>query len=128
MDGKLLYEDESYAINGACDEVYKTLGCSFLEPVYQECLEIELAKRGIPFVPQKPLTLTYAGQVLTQKYRPDLISYDEIIVELKAVSRLSDEHRLQVMNYLKATSFRLGLLYHFGHHPLLEKIRLINTT
>lgn len=127
MDGKLLSEDESYAINGACYEVYKTLGCGFLEPVYQECLEIELAKRGIPFVPQKPLTLTYGGQVLTQKYKPDLICYDKIIVELKAVSRLSDEHRLQVMNYLKATGFRLGLLVNFGHHPLLERVRVVST-
>jgi GxxExxY protein len=98
-----------------------------LEAVYQECLEIELAKRGIPFVAQKILTLTYQGRVLKQTYKADFVCYDKIIVELKAVSQLADEHRLQVMNYLKATSYQLGLLYNFGHYPLLEKIRLVNT-
>lgn len=127
MEGKLVYAEESYAINGACMEVYKTLGCGFLEAVYQECLEIELAKRRIPFVPQKILTLTYQGWVLKQTYKADLVCYDKVIVELKAVSQLADEHRLQVMNYPKATSYQLGLLYNFGHYPLLEKIRLVNT-
>jgi GxxExxY protein len=110
MEGKLVYAEESYAINGARMEVYKTLGSGFLEAVYQECLAIELAKRGIPFLAQKTLTLTYQGQVLKQTYKPDFVCYDKIIVELKAVSQLADEHRLQVMNYLRATSYQLGLL------------------
>ena len=95
--------------------------------MYQECLEIELAHRGIPIVAQKPLSLSYRGQMLKQTYKVDLICYDKIIVELKAVSQLTDEHKAQVMNYLKATEYELGLLVNFGHYPLLEKVRLVNT-
>src|SRR5262245_66479049 len=91
MSGKLIYSDESYLINGACMEVYKTLGHGFLELVYQECLEIELKKRQIPFETQKHLTLNYHGQMLKQFYKADFVCYDKIIVELKAVSKLSDE-------------------------------------
>ena len=126
MSGKLIYSDESYLINGACMEVYKTLGNGFLEAVYQECLEIEFIKRGIPFLSQKHLTLCYQGQLLKQFYKPDFICYDKIIVELKAISNLCDEHKAQVMNYLRATDYELGLLYNFGHYPLLEYERIPN--
>jgi GxxExxY protein len=126
MEGRLVYEEESYAINGACMEVYKILGNGFLEAVYQECLEIELARRSIPFTAQKSLTLSYQGVTLKQSYKPDFVCYDKIIVELKAISHLAAEHKAQVVNYLKATSFELGLLYNFGHYPLLERIRLPN--
>jgi GxxExxY protein len=126
MNGKLIYSDESYLINGACMEVYKTLGHGFLEVVYHECLEIEFIKRQIPFVSQKPLTLKYHGQMLKQIYKADFICYEKIIVELKAVSKLSDEHKAQVMNYLRATDYQLGLLYNFGHYPLLEYERIPN--
>jgi GxxExxY protein len=127
MSEKLIYEEESYAIIGACLEVYKDKGSGFLEAVYQECLEIELVHRGIPFVTQKPLMPNYRGQTLTQTYKVDFLCYDKIIVELKAVSQLTDEHKAQVMNYLKATGYELGLLVNFGHYPLLEKVRLANT-
>jgi GxxExxY protein len=121
-----VFPDESYAINGACTEVYKTLGNGFLEAVYLESLEIEFRKREIPFVAQKPLTLLYQGQPLKQSYTPDFICFDKIIVELKTVSKLTDEHWAQVMNYLKATGYQLGILYNFGHYPLLEIARVPN--
>lgn len=123
---KLIYEPESYAIRGACMEVYKVMGNGFLEAVYQECLEIELAKCGIPFEAQKKLTLMYNGRVLKQTYIPDFICYGKIILEIKAVSRTTPEHRAQVTNCLKATGYQLGLLANFGHYPLLEWVRLPN--
>jgi GxxExxY protein len=126
MSEKLIYEEESYAIKGACMEVYRTLGNGFLEAVYQECLVIEFRRREIPFVPQKPLILFYQGQKLEQIYKPDFVCYDKIIIEIKAVSKLAADHQAQVMNYLKATSFQLGLLFNFGHYPLLEQIRIPN--
>jgi GxxExxY protein len=122
---KLVYAQESYAIIGACFNVYKTMGCGFLEPVYQECLKIELEYQGIPFEPQQELKLMYRGRELEQKYKPDFICYDKIIVELKAVSKLVDEHRAQVLNYLHATGFKLGLLINFGHYPKLEYERIV---
>jgi GxxExxY protein len=126
MEEKLIYSAESYEIKGACIEVYKTLGNGFLEAVYQECLEIEFTKREIPFVAQKPLALFYQGQLLKQVYKPDFICYDKIIVELKAVSTLTAEHRAQVTNYLKAIEYQLGLLFNVGHYPLLEQKRIPN--
>lgn len=114
------YNKESYAINGAAMHVYNTLGPGFLEAVYQEALEIELAKRGIPFEPQKELTIYYEGKPLKKTYIPDFICYGKIIVEIKAVSVLDDSHRAQVYNYLKATGYKLGLLYNFGHYDGLE--------
>jgi GxxExxY protein len=122
---ELLYKDEAYAIVGACFEVYNELGCGFLEAVYQECLEIELTMRAIPFVPQAELQLTYKGRVLKQQYQPDFICYEKVIIELKAVSDLDDTHRAQVHNYLKATGLRLGLLLNFGHHPKLQYERIV---
>lgn len=128
MNDRLIYEEESYVIKGACMEVYKTMGNGFLESVYQECTELEFSKQGIPFVAQQPLRLTYQGQTLRQIYKPDFICFGKIIVELKAVSKLTAEHRAQVTNYLKATGFEVGLLFNFGHFPLLEQVRVVNTT
>ena len=124
---KFLYKDETYKIIGACFEVYKEKGCGFLEAVYQECLEIEFEMQGILFVPKKPLALAYKGRPLKQKYEPDFMCYNKIIVEIKAVSALADEHRAQVINYLNAASFKVGLLVNFGHYPKLEYERLANT-
>ena len=121
----LLYKDETYRIRGACFEVYKEKGSGFLEAAYQECMEIELGLEGIPFVVQPQLSLTYKGQVLKAKYVPDLICFDKIVVELKAVSSISNEHRAQVHNYLAATKMRLGMLINFGHHPKVEIERII---
>ncbi len=125
MKTELLFKEESYKIVGACFEVYREKGCGFLEPVYQECVEIELRLRGIPFMPQKPLALEYKGCPLRSKYVPDFICHDKIVVELKAVSELIDEHRAQVQNYLKATGLKLGLLVNFGHYPKAEVERIV---
>ena len=123
----LIYERETYAILGACFEVYKDKGCGFLEAVYQECLRIELTHREIPFVAEVALPLMYRGQPLQTSYRADFICYGKIIIELKAVSEILDEHRAQLLNYLAATGFELGLLINFGHYPKLEFERMANT-
>ena len=124
-DKGLLFQEESYAIRGAVFEVYREMGCGFLEAVYQECMEKELRLRQIPFVAQKELKLRYKGDLLERTYQPDLICYDAIIVELKAVRALADEHRAQLHNYLKATSLKLGLLVNFGHYPQAEIERIV---
>ena len=124
---ELVYREECYKIMGACFEVYKEQGCGFLEAVYQECLEIEFGMQGILFVPKKPLALNYKGRPLKQRYDPDFICMDKIILEIKAVSALADEHQAQVLNYLSATGYKLGLLVNFGHHPKVEWKRMANT-
>lgn len=121
---KILFKEESYAIQGAIFEVYREMGCGFLESVYQECLEKELIRRDIPFVAQQELQLTYKGEPLQQTYRPDLICYGQIIVELKAVKDIAPEHKAQVINYLKATGMKLGLLVNFGTYPKASITRL----
>ena len=124
---ELIYKEEAFNIMGACFEVYKNKGCGFLEPVYQECLEMELGLQCVPFIPRKSLTLEYKGRTLKQTYEPDFICYDKIIMEIKAVAQLADEHRAQVINYLNATGCKLGLLVNFGHYPKLEWERVANT-
>jgi GxxExxY protein len=121
---KILFKDECYQIQGAIFEVYREMGCGFLEAVYQECLEKELTRRGIPFIAQQELQLTYKGKPLQQTYRPDLICHGQIIVELKAVKDIAPEHKAQVMNYLKATGMKLGLLVNFGTYPKASITRL----
>ena len=123
--GKLLLEKESYAIRGIMFEVYREMGCGFLEAVYQECMEKELTKQGIPFEAQKELSLLYKGEPLDQIYKPDLLCYGKIIVELKAVKIIAPEHRAQLINYLKATGIRLGFLINFGSHPKATIERLV---
>ena len=124
----MIYPEESYAIVGACFEVYKSMGCGFLESVYQECMEIELEQRSIPFVPKPYLQLCYRGRALSQTYQPDIVCYGKIVIELKALSNLADEHRAQLLNYLHATHMQLGLLINFGHYPKLEYERIALTT
>lgn len=121
----IIHKLESYEIMGACFEVYKEKGSGFLEAVYQECLEMELGDRSVPFIAKPPLLLSYKGRPLKSAYQPDLICYEKIIVELKAVTGLSDEHRAQVHNYLRATKMKLGLLVNFGHYPKLEYERIV---
>lgn len=122
----MLYKSkETYAINGAAMHVYNVLGPGFLEAVYQEALEIEFQKRGIPFEREKELTIKYEGQELKQKYKADFVCYDDIIVELKSVSEIDDVHRAQIFNYLKATGYKLGLLINFGNADGLEYERKI---
>ena len=121
----LILKDEVYAIIGAAMEVHRDKGCGFSEPVYQECMEIELALQAVPHIAQRPLALQYKGRVLTSTYIPDFICYDKIILELKAVTELNDEHRAQVQNYLKATRFKVGLLVNFGHYPKIQIERIV---
>ncbi len=122
---KVLYREECYSIQGAVFEVYREMGCGFLESVYQECMELELIKRNIPFVAQKELQLFYKGEQLQQKYKPDLICYDKVVVEIKAVKEIAPEHKAQIFNYLKATGMKLGLLVNFGNYPKAKIERII---
>ena len=123
---ELLYKQEVFKIIGACMEVHKELGSGFLEAVYHEALMIELNKLDIPFETNVRLKVNYKNQILQKVYYADIICYDKIIVELKAMDGLVPEHYAQVINYLKATGFKLGLLINFGTKSLQYK-RLIYT-
>jgi len=125
VETKLLFEKETYAVRGAVFEVYREMGCGFLEAVYQECLEKELTNLGIPFFAQQELLLSYKGAPLKQTYKPDLICFESIIVELKALSATTGEHKAQVLNYLKATGKQLGLLVNFGCYPKATVERIV---
>ena len=124
MSDTILFKAESFEIQGAIFDVYREMGCGFLEAVYQECLEKELARRSIPFVAQQKLELRYKGEKLKQTYQPDLICHGRIIIELKAVKEIAPVHKAQVLNYLKASKLRLGLLVNFGTHPKATITRL----
>jgi GxxExxY protein len=121
----VIYAQECYQLIGACFEVYREKGCGFLEAVFQECLELELGFQSIPFKAQVPLQLSYKGRHLQQAYVADFLCHGKILLEIKAVEKLADEHRAQLLNYLHATGHRLGLLVNFGHHPKLEWERLV---
>lgn len=122
---EFIHGEETHALLGACFEVYKEKGSGFLEAVFQECLEFELSDRKIPYKVQPQLSLEYKGRLLKQTYQPDFICFEKIVMEIKAVSKLADEHRAQVHNYLKATGLRVGLLVNFGHYPLVEHERIV---
>jgi GxxExxY protein len=122
---ELLFKDEVYAINGAMFEVYKTLGPGFLEPVYQEALAIEFVSTGIPFEREKPLELYYKGVLLEKKYVPDFVCFGQIILELKVLPKLTNIEVAQLLNYLKITKMRLGLLANFGSTHHLEWKRYV---
>ena len=124
----LIYPDESYEIRGACFEVYKEKGSGFTEPVYHECLIEEFFLRKLPAVSEPELKLEYKGRLLKKPLRPDFVCYGKIIVEIKAVKKLADEHRAQLLNYLKATGFKLGFLINFGGHPQIEIERMVLET
>jgi GxxExxY protein len=121
---QIIYETESYAIIGACFAAYNDKGCGFLEPVYQERLGIEFEYQRIPAIAKPSLALSYRGRVLLQTYQPDYVCFEKIILEIKAASKLVDEHRAQLLNYLHAAGFELGLLVNFGHYPKLEYERI----
>lgn len=123
---EILFKDESYKIMGACFEVYKRKGCGFSEPIYQECLAIEFEMQEIPFISQPAFELEYKGRKLEHFVRPDFLCYGKIIVELKALDKLTDICRAQVLNYLSSTNLDLGILINFGHFPKLEYERLAN--
>lgn len=126
VEERIVFKEESYRIIGACFEVYKVKGNGFLESVYQECLSIEFENRDVPFVEKTRLRLEYKGRKLKQEYEPDFMCFDQIIVEIKAVKQLTDEHRAQIINYLKSTGKQLGLLVNFGHCPMIEHERFVN--
>ena len=123
---QIVFKEESYRIIGACFKVYKEKGHGFLEAVYQECLVIEFNEQQVPFVEKPRIRLGYKGRPLKQEYEPDFLCFDEIILDIKAVKRLSDEHRAQVINYLKSTRMELGLLVNFGYYPKIEYERFVN--
>jgi len=121
----MIYKEEAYQIMGACFEVYKEKGCGFLEEVYQEALEMELELQGISFSSQQAVSLYYKGQKMSRTYVPDFLIIGKIIVEIKAVDKLTDKHRAQVINYLHSTGLELGLLVNFGHYPKVEWERIV---
>lgn len=122
----MLYKEETYNIVGAAMEVHRTLGSGFLESVYQEALELELKARKIIYVAQSEIVISYKQQLLSKVFIADLYCYDAIIVELKAVSAILPVHEAQLINYLKATKCKLGILINFGSDSLEYK-RYLNT-
>jgi GxxExxY protein len=123
--GEMLYKDECYRIQGCVFEVNRKLGTGFLEAVYQEAMEIELTKAMIPFESQKILPILYDGIPLKQYYQADLVCFGKILVELKAVSKITNDHKAQLLNYLAATGLKLGLLINFHTFPKAEIIRIV---
>ena len=121
---EILHKDESYRIIGACFEVYNQKGFGFTEPIYQECLQHELLLQGIPSVVQPEIAMAYKGIKLTHHFVSDFICFGKIILEIKSVSAITDPHRAQLLNYLHATSFDLGILVNFGQFPKLVYERL----
>lgn len=113
----LLQSDQTFRVRGAVFDVYRNMGAGFLEAVYHECLAIEFERAAIPFRALPLLSLNYCGAPLRQKYSPDFVCFEELIVEIKALRTLAPEHRAQVMNYLRATGLRVGLLVNFGSAP-----------
>jgi GxxExxY protein len=122
-----LYKDEVYAIVDAAMDVYNDLGPGFLENVYQEAMEIELATRKIPSKSIQEIHIKYKGKQLKRYYVADLVCYDKIIVEIKAMNQLTLREEGQLINYLKATGMKVGVLINFGHYPSLEWKRLVFT-
>jgi GxxExxY protein len=125
--GEVLYRDEVYAIVGAAMEVYNHLGAGFLEPIYQEALGIEFIERLVPSKAQHEINIIYKGKPLKKTYATDFLCFDKIIVEIKALDKLSSREEAQLINYLKATDMKVGVLINFGTVPSLEWRRLIFT-
>jgi len=122
----LVYKEESYNIIGACMDVHSELGPGFLEAIYHEALLLELENRNIPYETNVKLRVSYKGKNLKKSYYADVICYGKIILELKAMEGLVSEHESQVINYLTATNYKLGLLINFGSKSLQYK-RLVQT-
>ncbi len=118
---ELVFKEEAYKVVGACMAVHRELGCGFLEAVYAEAFEMELQAQGIPYKREVPITIEYKGKPLKKSYLADFICFDKIIIELKAINHLESVHESQVLNYLKATGLKLGLLVNFGEQSLKYK-------
>jgi len=125
MDEKIIFKEESYKIIGICMNIHSTLGNGFLEAVYCEVLEKEFVKNNIPYQREVKLDLFFNGEKLDKKYKADFICFDNIILEIKAVSFIHENFTKQTLNYLKATDKKLGLLINFGEKSLNYK-RIIN--
>jgi len=118
-------DPQTYAIIGAAMEVHKELGCGFLEIVYQKALAREFAANGVPFKKETPFPISYKGQKLDCYYQADFVCYDDIIVELKAMDGLTAQRESQLINYLKASGCRRGLLINFGQQSLKYRRRML---
>ena len=125
-NNKILYKDENYAIRGALFEVHNNLGPGFAEDVYQLALETELKIRDIPFEAQKEYEISYKGIVLNKTFRTDIICYGKIILELKSVKNILPEHMAQILNYLRISDLKMGMLVNFNSYPELEIIPYAN--
>ena len=117
-------DPRTYAIIGAAMEVHRQLGCGFLEPIYHEALTFELVSRQIPFTTELRFRVIYKDQILQKYYRPDFVCFESVIVELKALPRLTKLEESQVINYLKITGYKTALLINFGARSL-EQRRLV---
>jgi GxxExxY protein len=126
LDKEFPLKEETYAIIGAAMEVHKQLGNGFLEAIYQEALEIEFHQKNIHYTREVQLNVSYKGQILKKQYFADFICFDSVIVELKALSDITTEHESQILNYLKATNKKVGLLINFGKTSLQYK-RIVNS-
>jgi GxxExxY protein len=122
---ELILKDEVYEIAGAAMEVYYSMGAGFLEPVYHEALIVEFRRRGIPFQSEKELELFYKDVKLEKKYFADFVCYDQIIVELKVVPGITNIEVAQLLNYMRITKMRVGVLFNFGSQPKLEWKRYV---
>jgi GxxExxY protein len=127
QEQNLLLKDEVYAVVGAAIEVHREMGCGFFEAAYQEAMELEMAERGIPYLPQQLLKIRYKRWVLKKEYVADFICFGGLLIEIKALDRLTSKEEAQVLNYLKATGFEVAVLINFGAHGRLEWKRLVRT-
>src|SRR6516225_1923528 len=115
-----IYKEEGYRLMGAAFEVYNDRGFGLAEDIYQECVEIELGLRDIPFKPKAEIKCYYKGRELKKRYVPDLMVFDCLVIELKSVSELTVEHEAQLINYLRITRQPVGYLVNFGHKDTLQ--------
>ena len=118
---KLIYKEESYEIIGKCMEVHKNLGSGFLEIVYKDALEYEFKNAEIPYEREKEYIVIYKGMILPHKFYADFVVFDKIILEVKGISGITDEHIAQTINYLKVSGNKLGLIVNFGELSLKYK-------
>jgi len=125
MTEELLYKDEVYSIMGAAMEVHSTLGPGFLEAIYEEAMVIESELRGIPCCVQKEIPVFYKNRRLKKRYKADYVGYSKILVEFKCLLALTSNEEAQILNYLKATQFKVGLLINFASHGNLEWKRFV---
>ena len=120
-----MFQEEGYKLMGAAFEVYNQLGYDMAEEIYQQSLEIELTLRAIPFQPKNELTVFYKDHALETRYKPDLLVFGGIVVELKAVAELISDHEAQLFNYMRIARQRVGYLLNFGHKGELQWKRFI---